>query len=467
MSISIPEINIADIKDRNLAEQIEKLLNVIELLFAENERLQKENRELRDEIAKLKKQAKRPVFSSTDYSATKRDINPKPKWKKGKKKGTIHIDRVVELEEVKKCICGCKDFLQVRTVKKVVQDIVITTANTQYTGTDKKCRKCGKIYKAPLPNEIKGVQYGTTLRSWVSCLKFDFRMSEGLIHRFVTEVGIQISKGQLSNIILQNGKKLTLGFTHLIVEGIKKSSYIQTDATMHKRKKTIYSQKIAHNHLHFIGHQLLSIFKITKRYNTLAIHTIIGKRARKKPMVSDDASSYGNKFTAQLKQLCWIHEIRHYLKLCPIVKRHKIAAGEVLKQIWEWYEKAKVYKDFHTEEQKRAIEEQFEQITTQKTGYRELDHRLALTYKKKERLLLFLKYPFLPIQNNQSERDVREAVLIRTISRETKSDLGDRSLEKHLSIIQTARKQELNVFNTVHGLLTGTLSPSVLTTKTI
>ena len=70
---------------------------------------------------------------------------------------------------------------------------------------------------------------------------------------------------------------------------------------------------------------------------------------------------------------------------------------------------------------------------------------------------------YVPIQNNQAERDLREFVILRKISGETKSLAGDRSIERHLSIIQTARKQGLNVFETLHGLLTNTLPLSVLT----
>jgi len=100
-----------------------------------------------------------------------------------------------------------------------------------------------------------------------------------------------------------------------------------------------------------------------------------------------------------------------------------------------------------------------------KTGYEALNHQLSLTKQKRERLLLFLDYPFLPIHNNQCEGDLREFVIIRKISGETKSLAGDRSIERHLSVIQTARKQGLNVFETSNGLLTGTLSPAILTAK--
>ena len=96
-----------------------------------------------------------------------------------------------------------------------------------------------------------------------------------------------------------------------------------------------------------------------------------------------------------------------------------------------------------------------------------MDHRLYLTQKKKKRLLLFLDYPGLPIENNLAERDLRPVVILRKLMGGTRSTEGDRSFERHMSIIHTTRKQGLNMFGTMHGLLTGTLDPSVLTKKTL
>ena len=106
----------------------------------------------------------------------------------------------------------------------------------------------------------------------------------------------------------------------------------------------------------------------------------------------------------------------------------------------------------------------FDQITSQTTGYDLLDKQLTLTKKKKERLLLFLDYPELPIHNNQCEMRINQAIChYQKKSVEKQNVSRDRSIERHLSIIQTAQKQGLNVFQTLHGLLIGTLSPTILT----
>jgi hypothetical protein len=163
------------------------------------------------------------------------------------------------------------------------------------------------------------------------------------------------------------------------------------------------------------------------------------------------------------KQLCWLHEMRHYLKLSPRFKCHREKLQAVILQWQELYELAKAYGHDPTQEKKDAIRQAFDRLTAATTGYEQADKQLTLTRKKRKRLLLFLDYPLVPLQNNQAERDLREFVILRKISGETKSQQGDRSIERHLSIIQTAKKQGLNVFETLHGLLTGNLPLSVLT----
>lgn len=467
MNIVLPEINIDKITDSKLAAKVIQLVNILEDALKQIGFLIKENATLKQEIARLKKQSSPPKFEQKNYSATKKMEIKSVKWKKSRKKGTLHIDQVVALPNTTICSCGETKFTTIRTHARVIQDIIIKRNNILYQWTDCRCANCGKIYNTILPKEIKGQEFGASLRSWTSVFKYDYRFTLPLLHRFYTGIGIRISTGELSHIILTNSGKLKDAYVYLKVWGIKISKYIQSDATGIKRKATKKGSTILREHLNFFGHKFLSIFKITRRYNSATIAHFLGKTGRKKPFISDDASCYGELLRIIYKQLCWLHEIRHYLKLDPLFSHHKKKQTKVISELWKFYQQAKAYCLDPTEEGRAAIVAQFDIITNQKTGYRELDHRLELTKKKRERLLIFLDHPFVPIHNNQSEQDVRDAVMIRMISRETKSKAGDRSLERHLSIIHTAKKQGLDVFETVHGLLTGQLSPSVLLAKTL
>lgn len=274
--------------------------------------------------------------------------------------------------------------------------------------------------------------------------------------------GIQISYGEITEILHKNSDKLKKTYEHLRTVGYKKSAYLQSDATGAKRKDK-RTGKIIAQYIQVISTRLISVFTITNKYNIPTVQKLLGKIGRWKPFESDDSSANRNWLIERIRQLCWIHEIRHYMKLFPFFTPYQTARDNILKLWGDYYHKAKKYKESPNKKEKGHLIKLFDEITSQITGFDLLDKQLRLTKKKKKELLAFLDYPFLPIHNNQCEQDLREAVIQRKISKETKSIAGNKSIARHLSIIQTAQKQGLDVFKTLHGLLTGQLSSSILT----
>jgi hypothetical protein len=444
-----------------------KALNVIEQLLHTQRLLIEELNQMKEEIARLKDQPKKPTFSSSgkQSASVTNLLKENRSWHKSSKKGNIPVDRDEKLPEVDSCICGSTLFTTIRTTKKVVQGIVFRRDNVSYSGRVKQCRNCGKRYRSILPSHLKGISFSPDLASFLSFWHYACRVTMPLLLRTMDGIGIQISSGQVSGLLLQNGDNLQPADHQLRTAGITKSSYLQSDASGAKRKDK-KTGKICNQYVQVISNKLLSIFSITKYYNAKTLNRLLGKNGRKKPFVSDDGSPNGECLACKHKQLCWVHEIRHYKKLFPFFNRHQVLQQKILTQWKGFYHLAKHYAESPPdirEEKKQEIQLLFDQITSQITGYDLLDKQLRLTKKKKERLLLFLDHPELPIHNNQCEHDIRPFVIIRKISGGTKSYRGDKSLARHLSVIQTAQKQGLNVYQILQGLLSGQLSPTILT----
>ena len=57
----------------------------------------------------------------------------------------------------------------------------------------------------------------------------------------------------------------------------------------------------------------------------------------------------------------------------------------------------------------------FDDLFSTTTGYDALDQRIALTKDKKEALLLALKFPFLPLHNNDAENGAQHQARLRDI----------------------------------------------------
>jgi len=471
MQPSLPEIDLAGIADTQLAKQLTQVLNVVEWQAKQITILTKALEEANREIARLKGQPKKPHFPSSEnpsISVTEFLSEEKDKKKWQKKAKEIPIDQEVDVAEQEVCSCGSREFVSIRTTAKVVQGMLIQRNNIAYHGKTKRCKQCGKIYQPDFPKETKGLSFDSTIQSLTSHLKFDGRFTHPLLYRFFTGFGVQISYGEITEILRRNSNKLIPAMSHLKTAGVKQSRYLQSDATGSKRR--LKSGRIIHQHLNVLGHKFLSIFKITRKYNAGEMNKLLGVQGSKKPLVSDDGSP-NNACRCSGQQLCWVHEVRLYKKLFPYFNGYQELHTQILLQWRKFYHLAKAYGSdppkTATRKKRGAIETMFDEITMQITGYADLDKQLRLTKKKREKLLFFLEHPYLPIQNNQCEQDVREAVIMRKISGSTKSIEGDRSIERHLSIIQTAKKQELPVFQTLHGLLTGHLSPAILTVKSV
>lgn len=470
MQPPLPDIDVAGIKDKLLARQITQILNAFEWQGQQIVKLTNALEQANQEIARLKGQPKKPHFNSDKKSSISvtsllQDKTDKKKWHKQAKE--IPIDKQVKVAEEEVCSCGSHEFRSIGTKIKVVQGMLIRRNNIAYHGKRKQCINCGKIYQPAFPAGTKGVSFDNTIQTLASHLKFDGRFSHRLLHRFFRGFGVQISYGEITEILRRNSRKLIPVIHHLKTIGVKQSRYIQSDATGTKRR--LKNGAIINQHMNVLGNTFLSIFKITRRYNAEEMNSLLGRQGRKKPLVSDDGSP-NNACRCHGQQLCWVHEIRLYKKLFPFLNPHQKLQTAILQQFRTLYHLMKHYGSappITATRKKEEIEQLFDQITTQITGYADLDKKLRLTRKKREKLLYFLDHPYLPIQNNQCELDLREYVIIRNISGVTNSIAGDRSIERHLSVIQTAKKQGLSAFHTLHGLLTGQLSPAILTVKSV
>lgn len=441
---------------------LEEARNVIEQLVEIIRAQQQIITELTREIARLKGHPKRPTFppSRSSHAVTPL-LKEKKVWHK-RSKGQIPIDRHVALPSVIACVCGGREFSVLRTTQKIIQGMSIQRTNTAYHGKDLQCLHCGKVFPQHIPADIAGTAFGPEFRSLLSFLKYGCRITEPLLLKFCAGFGVAISAGEIDAILLRNGHRLTPAYRHLKRVGFTRSAFLQTDATGSKRRDE-KTRTVIHQHLHLFGTPLFSVFAITGRYTQAAVKRLLGKTGWTKPFVSDDGSANGDGLDGRVKQLCWVHELRRYRKLEPVFSLHRKAVDRVLEDFKRLYRLAKAYGPDPTPKKRQKIELLFTAITITDTGYWRLNRQMRATLKKRSRLLAFLDHPELPIHNNTMEQGLREAVVQRTISHETKSQAGDQSLVHHLSILQTAQKQGLDVFATLHGLLTGTLFPTVLT----
>jgi len=172
-------------------------------------------------------------------------------------------------------------------------------------------------------------------------------------------------------------------------------------------------------------------------------------------LLSDDAPQF-KKLTAE-HALCWIHEGRHYNRLSPIVPFNVDKLEKFKTRFWDYYGDLLKYKENAMPERARLSSE-FDNLFSTKTGYDALDDRIEKTRDKKEDLLLVLKYPWLPLHNNDSELGARVEKRRQDVSLQTKSDKGTKAKDSFLTITQTAKKLGVNSYKYIYDRISKTFS---------
>jgi hypothetical protein len=169
-------------------------------------------------------------------------------------------------------------------------------------------------------------------------------------------------------------------------------------------------------------------------------------------LLVDDAPQF--KGITALLALCWIHEGRHYKKLTPYLYLHQQEVDNFLDKFWEYYKKLLAYKASPDAKQAKALSDEFDVLFATQTGYDALDKRIAMTKAKKDYLLLVLKHPKIPLHNNTAEIAARSQARKRDISFHTMSQKGTQAKDTFMTIVETAKKHGVNVYNYLYDRIT-------------
>jgi len=449
--------------------------------------------------------------SGDDADGNSDDTKQKqPKPRKDQKKLHIHKTKVVDPQDLPagSRLLGYQDY--------TIQELTIEPYNTLYRLARYRTPN-GEIRIGTLPEEMKGSHFGVTLRSYILYQHYHQRVTQPLIYKYLQELGIQISKGQISNLLIEGKEGLHLEKDELLTAGINHSSYIQADdtgarhdgkngycthigndafawfastnsksrinflkllrgASAHYRlNETAYgymaSQGLPKEELRRVKESFILLFEEDEQWShhlqQLGIKNKRHIRIATEGALLGSLSSSGfppelvvlsddaGQFNILNHALCWIHANRLFQKIIPLNDDHANALEWVHRWIWGLYADLQRYKKNPNESTKEAIESGYDALCQTESTFATLNQALKRLAKNKEELLLVLDYPEIPLHNNLSERDIREYVIKRKISGSTRSENGRRCRDTFLSLIKTCQKQYISVWDFIRDRMTG------------
>jgi hypothetical protein len=274
------------IQDLEGARQaIVMLLNLVETLKTESQALREQNQRLRDEVNRLKGEQGKPNIKpnrqkrlSANHSSEPERRQPR-KRKKRRKLDRVKIDRTEELDVEPERLPADAEFKGHEEV--VVQDLRMDTDNVLFRKRKYYSASEGKTYLAELPLGYHG-EFGPGIKSLAIVMHFGMQTTEPKILEFFGHFGIQISSGQLSNMLIKDKETFHAEKDAIYEAGLRSSPWQHIDETGARVKGQ-------NQHCHIVCNPLYSAYFTTEKKDRLTVIDVLSNASERRFLLNDEA----------------------------------------------------------------------------------------------------------------------------------------------------------------------------------
>jgi len=423
----------------------------IKHLEQENADLKKRIEELEQLLGMNSKNSSKPPSSDPPGVSV---IKPKPRHKKrGAKKGHLpHLRQLFGPEKVtyrielkpEVCPCGGTDFEKCdqEPMRHQTVDIPpIVPAVTEYLQQIYRCKDCGELVYAPLPDKLRRKHFGPGVLALVAILTGVLNTSKRKALAMMNEVfSVPMSLGGLSNCEAQLADALEHPYNETI-EHIRGQNVAHADETGWRRGNRQRGWLWA---LCCAGG---AVFMVHAKRGQQAAGKLLGVFSG--VLVSDRWGGY-NCFSG-IRQICWAHLKRDF----KAVSEASGSLGKIGQELYGLAKKIlklrKRVRDgtlqWRTFQNRMGplivrVEELLEEGAC---GKCKLSRKCRRIIKHREHLWTFVHDRSVEPTNNIAERIVRQGVLWRKSSFGTQSERGARYVERILTVCATCRLQGRSV----------------------
>jgi transposase len=428
-------------------EMIEKFQRAYENLRKIVDKLEEENRKLREQLDEYKKRHPSNIGEKNGKPyEIKPEIMPQPAEKKkpGQKKGhrgffrksPDSIDRVVRVP-VHRCPNCSSRLSSVQEIReRIIEDIPVPkTIVTKYRIERRYCKHCRIMVESQVDDALPNARLSIRTMLVVMYLKIGMRMSEENVSETMKDLfGITVSEGEVSNIL----KSLSDAFSNRydeLLKTIRESQYRHMDSTSWRNDGK-------NENLWTFVTRGEAIFKIDGSNGHYVPLSVLGEH--KGTDIHDRHSAFETlaKETGNDQQYCWSHIISDAKEL---KKFYGSDGNRILRSLRRVYHEAK---QFHGHGTMEDVDNLYSKLVfLLDSDYEHTKSRKFvdnLLKRKKEWLFGFVVHKDVEPTNNRAERALRPSVMYRKTNGGTRSETGDRTYEKLASISYTSRLRKSN-----------------------
>jgi hypothetical protein len=219
------------IEDEGLRQVFITLMNLVESLSAKVSEQAEEIQRLRDENNRLKGEQGKPKIKANKPApnlSSEKERRESKSHHKANKQAQIRVDRV---EVVKIDTCRLPADATFKGYEEVtVQDIEFRTENIRFRKEKYSSPSNRRTYLAEMPAGYQG-QFGPRVRAWVLALYYASGMSEPKILDLLQTVGMVISAGQLSDLLIKDQGLFHAERANILQAGLSSSPWQHLDST--------------------------------------------------------------------------------------------------------------------------------------------------------------------------------------------------------------------------------------------
>jgi transposase len=320
---------------------------------------------------------------------------------------------------------------------------------TEHRCHGRQCPECGAITVAPLPDDVVG-QFGPQLTALIAYLTVVCRMPRLVVQRLLEgALQIPISLGSTQHAWEEASAAVAGPYAELEA-AVRHEDVLNVDETGHRtngEKRWLWT---------FVARTFV-IYRIATSRGADVLHTVLGATFAG-ILGSDRLPTYLSYVTGQ-RQFCWAHVTRNVLSALDLAHtsatkrfcREALALDRRLFRLWHRFRRDPrargapitraelIAKVLPIEKRLSALGERH--LNVRNRDVRNLAYAFFVYH---EHFFTFVHEDGVQPTNNAAERALRTAVQWRKIMFGTRSDQGERAVERLLTIVRTCQLQQLN-----------------------